>query len=63
MWDPHVSDSMSPRMAPSNVTESQSGTQGLPEWGFRQLQDPMTSTVRGRGPTPLTERRFHSVGL
>jgi hypothetical protein len=23
MWDPHVSDSMSPRMAPSNVTESQ----------------------------------------
>jgi hypothetical protein len=24
LWDPHVSDSMSPRMAPSNVTESQS---------------------------------------
>jgi hypothetical protein len=26
MWGPHVSDSMAPRMAPNNVTESQSHT-------------------------------------
>jgi hypothetical protein len=29
MWGPHVSDSMAPRMAPGNVTESQSATNPL----------------------------------